>query len=118
MTVELAKKHLGGSLPSWGQTPDRSWRGAKFDHATASPLFGERLRDVDPDGCIAVIDVDPDSSAWRAGLRPGMFVSHVEQQRVAGPREFWQRVGEAMGPLRLRVTGIYDKDAVKVVAPE
>ena len=115
--VELSKKHLGGPLPPFGQAPDRLWRGAKIDHATASPLFSERLRDVDPDGCVAVIDVEPDSPAWVAGLRPGMFVSHVEQQRVTWPREFWQRVAESAGPVRVRVTGIYDKEAVKVVAP-
>jgi S1-C subfamily serine protease len=41
---------------------------------------------------VAVIAVEPESPAWKAGLRPGDFVSHVGAARVTTPREFYNAV--------------------------
>ena len=37
---------------------------------------------------MAVTDVQPDSVAWKAGLRTGSFISHVNGRRVSNPGEF------------------------------
>ena len=52
----------------------------------------------DPQGCVLVTEVEEGSDAWKAGVRKGMFVSHVGQQRVTTPAEFQaatRNVGEA-----------------------
>ena len=42
----------------------------------------------DPEGCVLVTEVEEGSDAWKAGVRKGMFVSHVGQKRVTTPAEF------------------------------
>jgi serine protease Do len=88
----------------------------RVDYATASPLFQELARHVDPAGCVAVIDVDRDSPAWKAGLRNGTFVSHVGKQRVSTPQEFRAAVEQESGEAALRITTAGDGDPVRRVA--
>ena len=61
----------------------------KVEYATAAPNFRDQSRDLDPEGSVAVIAVERDSAAWKAGLRPGDFVSHVGKSRVASPQQFY-----------------------------
>jgi serine protease Do len=68
------------------------WHGLRVDYATAleAPQLAQAHASgaYDPQGCVLVTEVEPDSAAWNAGARPGMFISHVGGQRVTTPKEF------------------------------
>ncbi len=89
-TVTLAKLAVAGKTIA-ATRPD-GWRGIRVDYATA--LGATQLAEAissgayDPEGCVLVTEVEPESDAWRAGVRPGMFISHVAGERVSTPREF------------------------------
>ena len=89
-TVTLAKLAVAGKQIA-AQRPD-AWRGIRVDYATA--LNAVQLAQAissgayDEGGCVLVTEVEPQSAAWRAGVRPGMFISHVGGRRVATPQEF------------------------------
>jgi S1-C subfamily serine protease len=102
--VVLSKKYTESSRESYAQTRDPPWRGMQVEYATASPAFRELARHIDPEGCVAVLEVERDTPAWKAGLRGGLFVSHVNQQRVTTPKEFQSAVEDAPGEVALRIT--------------
>lgn len=89
-TVKLAKLAVAGRRIAT-VLPD-SWRGMRVDYATALEAreFQQAIVSgaVDPKGCVLVADVKEGSVAWKAGVRVGMFISHVGATRVATPAEF------------------------------
>jgi serine protease Do len=99
--VRLAKKYIQASRPVITTAAPRIWRGLQVDYATAIP---PGTSGIDPDGCVAVKDVQLDSPAWRSGLRPGVFISHVADRRVTNPDEFHASVGSHPGAVQLRCT--------------
>ena len=101
LPVRLTKKPTGASRPILKTAAPQRWRGVQVDFATA--LSAQRIASIDPDGCVIVIEVDDQSSAWRAGLRVGSVISHVAGQRVSDPSEFHEAAGEATGPVEIRV---------------
>ena len=105
VTVTLGKKYVSETRPAFARNAPQPWRGMSVDYATALPMsqLHERAWDIDPAGCIAVIDVVPDSPAWKAGMRPWTFVSHVGSSRVETPQEFYAAVATANGGVRLRI---------------
>ncbi|MEX0642241.1 MAG: PDZ domain-containing protein, partial [Pirellulales bacterium] len=88
-----------------------AWRGIRVDYATAlDPL---KLTDaigsnaIDPAGCVMVGEVEPKSVAAKAGIRAGMFISHVGGQRVRTPIEFYeaaQQAGDSSDTLDIKLT--------------
>jgi S1-C subfamily serine protease len=117
--VLLSKKYVGDWPPAYSRVPEPRWRGLQVDFATAIPRFEERIGDLDPDGCVAVVDVIDRSPAWMAGLRPGMFISHVESQRVARPSEFFNAVAGKSSKVTLRVTTAANPaEALRTVAAD
>lgn len=115
--VELSKKYLAGPRPPLAETPDAIWRGLKVDYSTAVPRFEQKTRELDPDGCVLIADVERDSAAWNAGLRPGGFISHVAGQRVSKPQEFHLAVATRSGPVPVRITLLDAKSEVRQVGP-
>jgi S1-C subfamily serine protease len=105
VTVTLGKKYVSETRPAFARNAPQPWRGMSVDYATALPMsqLHERAWDIDPAGCIAVVDVVPDSPAWKAGMRPWTFVSHVGSSRVETPQEFYAAVATANGGVRLRI---------------
>jgi S1-C subfamily serine protease len=81
----------------------------QVDYSTAAPLNSidqaamQNL--VDPEGCVAVIEVEPGSAADSAGIKPGMFISHVGERRVVSPDEFYEAVEGADETVNLKFTG-------------
>jgi len=109
--VELSKKHVAANRAAIVSVQPPLWRGLTVDYATAVPRFHLLARQkvdgqwvVDPQGCVAVVDVAPQSTAWEAGIRPGLFVSHVQGQRVVKPAEFQAAVAQRDGPVELTFT--------------
>lgn len=115
--VELSKKHLAGTRPPVAETPDPVWRGLRVDYSTAVSRFESKSRELDPQGCVVIADVQRDSPAWNAGLRPGAFISHVGSQRVSKPREFYALVEPQAGAVAVRVSLADAKSDVRQIAP-
>jgi serine protease Do len=116
--VKLSKKRLEGARPGFAEVSLPTWRGLRVEYATAAPLFRDQSRDLDPDGCVGVIEVERDSPAWKAGLRPGDFVSHVEKTRVATPAQFYDAAALLAGEARLQLTAVEPEKALRTVQPE
>jgi serine protease Do len=102
--VRLSKKFIVASRPIVADADDPSWRGVRVDYATAIPQFDERIPAIDPEGCVAVIEVAPESPAWKAKLRPRLFITHIENQRVSTPQEFFEIAAALEGPAQVRLT--------------
>jgi len=115
--VVLAKKYTPTARKPFAQVPPPTWRGLHVEYPSALP---PRFRTLglaggDPKGCVAVRAVDRDSPAWKAGLRPGQYVSHVGNRRVTTPAEFFQTVGPLRGVVRLHlITGTGTKPTCAV----
>lgn len=105
--VVLAKKYIATRRPEFAQIPPETWRGMRVDYATAIPGFSNRSGYVQEEGCIAVVEVDRDSAAWRAGLRPWTFISHVGKQRVSTPDQFYSQVRDSSETVHLIMTANY-----------
>lgn len=116
VSVALSKKYHESSREAFARQREPAWRGMRVDYATASPVFRELARHVDPEGCVAVIEVERDSPAWKAGLRSGTFVSHIGKRRVSTPQQFRDAAHEQVGEAALRVTMAGEGDPVRKVA--
>jgi serine protease Do len=114
--VTLSKKRVEGPRPGIAEVQSPTWRGMTVEYATAAPLFREQSRDLDPAGSVGVIEVERDSPAWKAGLRPGDFVSHVGRVRAATPREFYEAAEKETGTVKLKLTAVEDADSERTVA--
>jgi S1-C subfamily serine protease len=90
----------------------------RVEYATAAPLFREQSRDLDPAGSVGVIGVIPDSAAWKSGLRPGDFISHVGPARVTSPREFYTAAASLEGDVTLKLTAVGADRALRTVPAE
>jgi S1-C subfamily serine protease len=104
--VKLAKLAVSGKVIATSREP--AWRGMRVADATTleSPALANAIASgaFDQDGCVLVTEVEPDSIAWRAGVRPGMFVSHVSGKRVSTPEEFHEAVKKLDNDFDLRFT--------------
>jgi S1-C subfamily serine protease len=116
VTATLSKKYHESSREAFAEVRDAPWRGMEVDFATASPTFRTTARQVDPKGCVAVIAVAPNTPAWKAGLRSGMFVSHVDGERVSTPQEFHRAVADSTGEVTVRLTVGDESEAIRKIA--
>jgi len=75
------------------------WRGLTVDYPTSRHKF----LGIPPQLQMAVLvrEVLPDSVAQRAGIEPGIFISHVNRTAVRTPREFVEAVKESQGNVSL-----------------
>ncbi len=93
LPVRLTKKPHTASRPIIAKVQQRYWRGVRVDYGTALSL--KRISTLDPEGCVIVTDVKKDSAAWRAGLRIGSVISHVDDEGVTTPEQFYAAVAGA-----------------------
>ena len=101
--VTLSKKYVNAVRPQFGTDSMRSWRGMSVDDSSASPSFSYLGPHLDPRGCVYVASVEPESPGWKAGLRPGLYVSQAGGQPVASPAEFFAAVEGKTGAVELVV---------------
>ena len=110
--------------PVFGQKivtePKPRWRGVSVDYTTAivDPEILKATGMRFYDDRVVVLDVDNESPAWNAGLRPGNLVTHVGRRPVRTPRDFDEAVAEIRGDVKLRVAGPADRKSVDLVIPE
>lgn len=85
--------------------PQPKWRGMQVEYPNAvdglDPQIPFGLGDSAP--CVIVSQVEQDSAAWEAGVRRGMLVTHVDNQRVEDPGDFYEHTGEKTGDVALRL---------------
>lgn len=85
--------------------PAPAWRGLRVDYPTVWPDADLRR----PSGAsfeanaVVVVDVEEGSPAFVAGVRRGMFITHVGSTAVRTPREFRHLVEQAAGHVQLRI---------------
>lgn len=113
VAATLSKKYIPSERVGFAQIPDPVWRGMSVDYPTAIPQ--QPFEWVDPAGCVAVSDVEIDSPAWKAGMRPGRVITHVNRRRVSTPKEFFEVVATLNGDVKFRVMS--DEDAEIIVSP-
>jgi serine protease Do len=101
--VALTKYHVGGKRIV--TVPAPSWRGMRVDYlsaATDAHRRGTGGGAAFDDGVI-VTEVEEETPAWQAGLRPGMLISHVNRKRIRNPRQFRQAVSGRAGSVQLQM---------------
>jgi serine protease Do len=116
-TVSLSKKHVAAPRPIVAEVEAPAWRGLRVDFATAIPGLDERAVGIDPDGCVAIIEVAAGSPAAGAELAPWRFISHVEDISVSTPEEFHAAVADREGPVQLRLTEKLGDSFTRTVRP-
>lgn len=116
--VKLSKYPVRGTKIVTDPKPD--WRGLRVEYTTA--VVDPEIRKVSGmkfyDDRVVVVDVDNESPAWNAGLRPGNLITHVGRHAVRTPREFAEAVAENHGDVRLRVAGTADRKASDLIVPD
>ena len=115
LLVPLMKKSAESSRQVIATARTVSWRGMQVDYSTALST-NKVVGGLDPQGSIAVKSVEADSPAWKAGLRRGVLVSHVNNQRVRKPRDFHEAVRDQDGVVKL-VTFDLNGRSILVVDP-
>ncbi len=105
LKAKLSKKYIATSRPAYALHAPEHWRGMLVEYATAVP--GELLRGgPNPQrrtsAKLAILSVDPDSPAWRAGLRAGHAILSVGGTRVNTPDEFYSAARKATGNVTLQ----------------
>jgi S1-C subfamily serine protease len=98
MEPQLTKYRVDGPKIVTNQPP--AWRGMRVDFATAVVLIRPGEYSI-PGQCVAVSEVDKESPAWKAGLRPGVLISHVGNSELGDPRDFRAAVSKLQGTVSL-----------------
>ncbi len=107
MTIKatLSKKYVATHLPAYAVNTPPKWRGMYVEYITAVPTElarnSQTLRRVNPK--LAILSVDPDTPAWKAGLRAGHGLISVDNRPVSSPKEFLEIVGTINGSVTLQV---------------
>jgi S1-C subfamily serine protease len=105
-SVKVAKLAVAGKTIATVR-PDR-WRGIRVDYPTALDaaawMTAIESKAYDPEGCVLVAEVEQNSPAWKAGVRPGMFISHAGGRRVSTPEEFRTAVQNMGDELDIQLT--------------
>ncbi len=96
------------------------WRGIRVDYVTAAPDFSRWVeqRKIDPHGCVLVTEVQQDSPAWNAGLRPHMMITHVGGASVTTPKQFRDEVAGKNGPVRVRLSLLPSERPERTIPPD
>lgn len=91
-----------------------AWRGLRVEYTTAvvGAPWASQFRATRFDEGVAVVEAAEDSPAWKAGLRPGMLVTHVGATAVGSPRQFRAAVADQAGPVALRASGPGEEPSV------
>lgn len=116
----LSKKYIDTAREAFSQSEAPRWRGLRVEYPSALPpewdSFGEQA--ADGRRRVAVLAVERGSAAWHAGLRPGQFISHVENRRVETPAEFFAAVADKkQDAVRLRLKGAPAEQTTRIVPP-
>jgi len=96
---QLSKKYVASKIPAYSIHPLPSWRGLAVEYATALPTEMLRFmsRSLPTPPKLAALQVEPNTPAWQAGLRPGQLILSVQGEIVSTPTQFIERVNRFDG---------------------
>lgn len=99
--------------------PPAPWRGMRVDYPTAVLDAQGRFPGgmAFPETGIVVTEVEPDTPAWLAGIRPGVVISRVGRTPVETPRQFEAAVAGQPGAVALMVLD-GGQETARIVPPE
>lgn len=102
-TVTLAKLGVEGRKVVTAPRPP--WRGIEVDYR--SVLMSRSGLEPAPffSAGVAILNVENDSPAWKAGLRPNSAITHVNGHAIDTPADFRAAVADKIGPVELQVGG-------------
>lgn len=118
--AHLSKKSEVTPELSYAVNAPQPWRGLTLDYLTALPpelLLGTSYSSRHVRPAMAVMDVQPGTSAWLAGIRPGDGVVSVDGLPLESPQHFRELVQAKPGPVRVGIvhsTG--HRDTLSVLA--
>jgi serine protease Do len=121
LQADLSKKLISTSRPAYARNERSPWRGLKVEYSTAisSELARSGLllgRQGSPK--LVIAEVEPDTAAWAAGLRPGQGIFTVDGVAVETPAEFEDAVADKTGTVDLGIVGVDGRGrAVAMPAP-
>jgi serine protease Do len=106
LPATLSKKPINLRRPGYALHGPNKWRGLLVDYATAvssellrTGVGGNRRQPV----MLAILSVDPDTPAWRAGVRPGQGLLSIAGEPLASPDEFYRQVQGLSGVVELSI---------------
>ena len=116
ISVTLTKYPVRGKKIVTVPAPAR--RGMRVDY---SSVADDSLRSASAAAGLAadavlITEVRQGSPAWEAGLRSGMFITHVDRQAVRTPREFRALAVKQSGAVRIRLANEED-GGERIVSP-
>lgn len=79
------------------------WRGLRVDYTSilAGSTFSDAILQAMAKGCVSVVEVEPDSPAAEAGLRPHQVITRVGGATVRSPGDFARAVAGKTGPVQI-----------------
>jgi serine protease Do len=106
-SVSLSKRYVATFRPAFTLQGEEKWNGAIVDYATAIPLdllfaYYSRYSSFVPQS-VVIVDVDPGSVAWDAGLRIGHRIIAVNGQSIDKPADFAQAIAGKNGMITLDI---------------
>jgi S1-C subfamily serine protease len=109
-SVFLSKYPVAGEIIATNRPAP--WRGMRVDFTSilAGNTFSDAILDAMAKGSVSVVEVEPDSPAAAAGLRPQQIIIRVAGQPVRSPAEFARVVEGKTGPVEL----VTDRGTVRV----
>ena len=106
LQARLSKKPAASPELAYAVNAPAAWRGMTVDYVTALPpelLVTGIAAQGRGRANVAVFDVEPNSSVWRAGVRPGDLIRSVAGQFVEGPDAFRTFVASHGGVVQMEV---------------
>jgi serine protease Do len=85
--------------------PAPAWRGLRVEYVTAQPNFAEMHRNgkIPEEPGVVITEVAKDSPAAAAGLKPGEYLTQIENKPVDSPRVFYAAANKQSGPVALQL---------------
>jgi serine protease Do len=96
-----------------------AWRGLRVDYASAlvDSEFQAGLGSPSFDEGVIITEVEPNSPAWQAGLRPKDLITQVDQASVRTPKEFHAAIAGKTGAVQVHLAGEISQNPVRTVGP-
>jgi serine protease Do len=96
---QLSKKYVASKIPAYTIHPPPSWKGLSVEYATALPTEMLRFmsRSLPTPPKLAALQVEPNTPAWQAGIRPGQLILSVQGEPVTSPDQFTELVNRFSG---------------------
>lgn len=114
LTATVSKKPLSTFTRGYSIHVDGGWQGMVVDYSSAIPSELSRMglwRHSVLAPQIAVREVNPDTPAWNAGIRPGVGITAVNGRKVSSPAEFYAAVRRIDGSTAIALVDTAGKAA-------